>query len=253
MPQTNMMQCDDYREHIAADPSESFDAGVDHATDCVACSNFRDEIRALDERIAAALSIAVPALHLPEFPSIDTAGPGSIVDLHTRRPTSRLRLPAWIGIAATLAAVGFLATRLLAPELVAPSIADQVIAHMDYEQSSRQVTSVAVPEQALGRVIDDNVATMETGRELVSYAMSCVINGKTVPHLVIQGANGPVTLILMAEEQIDSAIPLSGSNVHGIIVPVGSGSIAIIGERPGQLDEIDEIAKRLVETVTWKT
>ncbi len=252
-----MMQCDDYRERIAADPSGSFDGEAGHATDCVACANYRDEMRALDERIAAALSIAVPALRLPQLPSqlpsMDAAGPGSIVDLHTRRPATRLPLPAWIGIAATLAAVAFLATRMLAPELVAPSLAEQVIAHMDHEQSSRQVTSVAVPEQVLGRVIDDNVATMETGRELVTYAMSCVINGRTVPHLVIQGADGPVTLILMADEQIDGPIPLSGNNVHGVIVPVGSGSVAIIGERAEQLSEIDEIGRRLVETVTWKT
>ncbi|HEX7719306.1 MAG TPA: DUF3379 family protein [Woeseiaceae bacterium] len=248
-----MMQCDDYRECIAADPSESFDGGAGHAADCVACGNYRDEIRALDERIAAALSIAVPALQLPELPSVDAGAPGSIVDLHGRRPAQRLALPAWIGIAATLAAVAFLATRMLAPELAAPSLAEQVIAHMDHEQSSRQVTSVAVPEQVLGRVIDDDVATMETGRQLVSYAMSCIINGKSAPHLVIQGVNGPVTLILMAEEQIDAAIPLAGNNVHGVIVPVGSGSIAIIGERVEQLNEIDEIGRRLVETVTWKT
>ena len=248
-----MMQCDNYRERLAADPSESFDGGAGHAADCVACSNYRQEIRALDQRIAAALSINVPAPHLPELPSVDATGPGSIVDLHSRRPAKRFSLPAWIGIAATLAAVAFLATRMLAPELTSPSLAVQVIAHMDHEQSSRQVTSVAVPEQVLGRVIDDNVATMETGRELVTYAMSCVINGRTVPHLVIQGASGPVTLILMAEEQIDGAIPLSGNNVHGVILPVGSGSVAIIGERTEQLNEIDEIGRRLVETVSWKT
>lgn len=247
------MQCDDYRERIAADPSSSFDGGSHHAAECLACGKFRDEIRVLDERIAAALSIAVPALNLPELPAVMAGRTGSVVDLHSSRPAKRLALPAWIGIAAALAAVAFLATRVLAPDLVAPSLAEQVIAHMDHEQSSRQVTSVAVPEQVLGRVIDDNVATMETGRELVTYAMSCVINGKTVPHLVIQGANGPVTLILMAEEQIDGAIPLSGNNVHGVIVPVGSGSVAIIGERAEQLNEIDEIGRRLVETVTWKT
>ncbi|MEX0976692.1 MAG: DUF3379 family protein [Woeseia sp.] len=251
------MQCDDYREGITAEPSESFDGGAGHAAghaaECAACSNFRDEIRALDERIATALSITVPELHLPELPAVDASSSGSTVDLYPRRAAKRLPLPAWIAIAATLAAVAFLATRMLAPELVAPTLAEQVIAHMDYEQSSRQVTSVAVPEQVLGRVIDDNVATMETGRDLVTYAMSCVINGKTVPHLVIQGANGPVTLILMAEEQIDGAIPLSGNNVHGVIVPVGSGSVAIIGERAEQLNEIDEIGRRLVETVTWKT
>jgi hypothetical protein len=46
---------------------------------------------------------------------------------------------------------------------------------------------------------------------------------------------------------------LSGENVHGVIVPVGNGSVAIIGEREEQLREIDEIGERIVESVSWKT
>jgi hypothetical protein len=81
--------------------------------------------------------------------------------------------------------------------------------------------------------------------------MSCVINGNTVPHLVIQGERGPVTLILLPDETIDKAIRLSGVNVQGVILPVGSGSIAVIGEREDQLEEIGEIGRRLSETVHW--
>jgi hypothetical protein len=126
------------------------------------------------------------------------------------------------------------------------------MAHMDHEQASRRVTSVSVPEQALHDVIDSRVSAMDTGIGLVTYAQSCVINGNTVPHLVIQGESGPVTLILLPDESIDAAIPLSGEHVHGVIVPVGSGSVAIIGERTEQLGEIDEIGQRIVESVEWQ-
>jgi hypothetical protein len=81
--------------------------------------------------------------------------------------------------------------------------------------------------------------------------MSCVINGRTVPHLVIQGRSGPVTLILLADETIDASMPLSGDNVHGVLLPVGSGSIAVIGQREDQLDEIDQIGRKLAESVEW--
>jgi len=114
------------------------------------------------------------------------------------------------------------------------------------------VTSVAVPQRELYEVIHPKVSAMDPGIGLVSYAQSCVINGNTVPHLVIQGESGPVTLILMPEEEIDAAIPLSGEHVHGVIVPVGSGSVAIIGERSEQLEEIDEIGQRIVKSVEWQ-
>jgi hypothetical protein len=68
---------------------------------------------------------------------------------------------------------------------------------------------------------------------------------------VIQGRSGPVTLILLADETIDAPIPLSGDNVHGVLLPVGSGSIAVIGQREDQLDEIGQIGRKLAESVEW--
>ena len=92
---------------------------------------------------------------------------------------------------------------------------------------------------------------MDRGVGLITYAMSCVINGRTVPHLVVQGDEGPITLILLSEEPVDHPISLSGENVRGVIVPVGSGSIAIIGQREGQLAEVDRIGDRLARSVEW--
>ena len=34
---------------------------------------------------------------------------------------------------------------------------------------------------------------------------SCIINGKTIPHLVIQGKKGPITLLLMPDEMVTLA------------------------------------------------
>jgi hypothetical protein len=187
---------------------------------------------------------------MPKLPPIDSAASANVVDLHAGR-SGKTTQPAWVGLAAGLAATLFIGTRLITPDVATPSLAGQLIAHMDHEQESRQVTSVAVSEQALKRVIGSDISTMDTDI-LVTYARSCVINGKAVPHLVIQGEDGPVTLILMSEETVDAAIPLSGENVHGVILPVGSGSIAIIGEHPEQLNEIDAIAQRLVASVAWR-
>jgi hypothetical protein len=91
---------------------------------------------------------------------------------------------------------------------------------------------------------------MDASPGLVTYAMTCVINGHTVPHMVIQGARGPVTILLLAEETINAAIPIEGEGVRGIVLPVGSGSIAVIGERDEPLDKIQE---QVVNSVHWKT
>jgi hypothetical protein len=109
---------------------------------------------------------------------------------------------------------------------------DQIVAHMDHEEASRRATSVPVATRTLDRVVRPRVSAMDRDIGLITYAMSCVINGRTVPHLVIQGRSGPVTLILLADETIDAPIPLSGDNVHGVLLPVGSGSIAVATSLP---------------------
>jgi hypothetical protein len=83
---------------------------------------------------------------------------------------------------------------------------------------------------------------------LVTYAQSCIINGKSIPHLVIQGVHGPVTLLLMPEESVNAPVSLMGESVNGVILPHGDGSIAIIGERE---ERIQDLEQKVVEAVEW--
>jgi hypothetical protein len=246
------MNCDEYREAIAADPSESFDGGAAHAAGCEQCRNYRQEMRALDERIALALAIEVPELNMPELPPI-AADSGSLTGARlSGLRASRFRsAPLWAGLAAAAVVAAVLVTGFPDRERGGQDLVDQIIAHMDHEEASRRVTSVPVATQTLNKVVRPQVSAMDQDIGLITYAMSCIINGRTVPHLVIQGRSGPVTLILLADETIDASVPLSGDNVHGVLLPVGSGSIAVIGQREEQLDEIGHIGRKLAESVEW--
>ena len=83
---------------------------------------------------------------------------------------------------------------------------------------------------------------------LITYAQTCVINGRRVPHLVIQGEDGPVMVLLMPEERVESAIPLEDGDSRGVILPVGDGSIAIVGGRNERLESIERVVRN---SVTW--
>jgi hypothetical protein len=247
------MNCAEYREAIAADPSESFDGGAAHAAGCEECRKYRQEMQALDEHIARALALEVPALRMPELPPIETGGGKR----GGKRASSGFRLsrfatpPFWAGLAAAAVVAAVLVAGIPQQERSTDDLVGEILAHMDHEESSRQVTSVPVATRTLDRVVSPQVADMDQDIGLVTYAMSCVINGRTVPHLVIQGNKGPVTLILLPEETIDASVPLSGENVHGVLLPVGNGSIAVIGQREDQLDEIGDIGRKLAESVEW--
>ncbi len=129
------------------------------------------------------------------------------------------------------------------------SLADEIIAHLDHEPYALRVTDAPVSDRRLRSVVPADVAIMDHSAGLITYAQSCVINGKEVPHLVIQGKRGPVTVLLLPDETIGETIPLTGEHIDGFILPVGSGSVAIIGERAETLHLIKD---RVVDSVTWE-
>jgi len=241
------MNCEDYRKAIAAGPSESFDGGAEHVAACMSCQAFRDEMLRFDEKIRAALAVNVPPLKMPDLPPV--GADRNVVSLPwTRR--SRMTPPAWLGLAAGLVLAVLVGGRLLGPGPTYDSLAEEVIAHLDHEPGALRRVSTPVSARSLQAVIGNDVEEMDEPFGLITYARSCVINGRTVPHLVMQGATGPITLLLLPDEHVDNAIPLQGESVNGVILPVGHGSIAIIGERDERLDEIEQ---RVIDSVRWKT
>ena len=94
------------------------------------------------------------------------------------------------------------------------------------------------------------LASLDHSAGLITYAQTCVVNGRKVPHLVIQGERGPVTILLMPEEMVSGPESVSGQSVQGVIIPLGNGSIAIFGEREEALERIE---RKVLESVSWNT
>lgn len=236
------MNCEEYKEAIAADPAATFE-GAEHAAACELCAAFTAEMQALDARIARALAVEVPELTMPELEPVED---DNVVNL----PFSRNRkMLDWIGIAAGFALAAIIGVQLLdVPPGDGMSLEEEILAHMDHEPGSLRVTQNPVSEARFGRVVNAAIGTMDRNVGLITYAQSCIINGKEVPHLVMQGANGPITLLLMPDEMVDVARSFWGERINGVILPHGDGSIAIIGENE---QEIGEVRNKVVNSVEW--
>jgi hypothetical protein len=235
------MNCEQYREAIAADPS--FDGGAGHLSECAACQAYRSEMQALDQTISRALALDVPQLQMPELPEIDIT---NVVSLSSRRVTT----PVWLAMAATVVLAAFIGFRFVSTGIEYESLADEVLAHLDHEPAALRVTDVAITDDRLNSVVPAHIATMDHSAGLITYAQSCIIGGHQVPHLVIQGEHGPVTILLMPEEMVDGPQSLSGDNVNGVILPVGNGSIAILGDSEESLEKIEA---QVLKSVSWST
>ena len=203
-----------------------------------------EQYQALDLKIAKALQIDVPALRMPELPHLDTA---KVASLPARRRSMK---PLWFAVAATVVLATSITLRTSGLFDTQNSLAAEVLAHLDHEPFAFDNTQTPVSDERLARAVPASLAVYERGTSLVTYAQHCVINGNDVPHLVIQGEHGPVTILLMPYEQVAEETPLDGDNVKGVILPFGKGSIAIIGDREERLEPIQ---KNVVNSVTWAT
>lgn len=239
------MNCDEYREAFAADPAFEDDTG--HVAACAACAEFKAEILALNASIFQAMEIDVPELSMPDLPPIDSVEE-KVVSLESRRKPT-LSMPAWIGIAATVTLAAFIGIRYIPDSNISDAeLADEILAHMDHEPWAMQATDVAVTNERLADVMASNGGTMRSDVGLVSYAQTCIINGRSIPHLVIQGEDGPITLLLMPEEMVSMPVQLNGRGISGVILPVGDGSIALVGEKTFDVNDLKE---RVVNSVEW--
>lgn len=201
------------------------------------------KLKALDLKVARALQIDVPPLVMPELPDIDE----NVATLPVRR---RSKAPIWFALAATVVLGLSIALRMSPMFEEYETLADEVLAHLDHEPGALRVTEVPVTDRRLKRAVPASLAVFDREATLITYANPCIINGKRVPHLVIQGQHGPVTILLMPEEKVDETTPLDGNAVHGVILPVGDGSIAIIGPREEILEPIQENVRA---SLTWTT
>ena len=219
-------------------------------TDETDCPGYRETLEgaampALERRIARALELPVPQLRMPELPDIDSGKLAAI------KPPRRALPPVWLALAASAALAALVAigaARLFGGAAEHGSLAEEILAHLDHEPHALRVSDEAVSDARLTRIVPANLATLDHSAGLITYVQTCKINGKLSPHLVIQGRSGPVTVILMPEERVRSAQTITGERINGVILPVGNGSIAIIG---GEDEDLEPIQRRLIDSVTW--
>lgn len=237
------MNCDDYKQAIGVDPN--FDGGAGHVSECASCQAYRREILALEEKIKGALAIKVPELDLP---SLDDVEVENVVALDSRR---RSLAPTWFAVAATVLVGAFVALQIGGGDDSGyESLANEVLAHAYHEPGALVPSNVKVDDSVLYEVVPANVAELDHSAGLITYAETCPISGNDVPHLIIQGKHGPITIMLLPDEKISEVISLNDDNSHGVILPVGDGSIAIIGSRD---EKLEEVQKQIVQSVMWDT
>ena len=220
------MTCDEARLLIGADPGAATTALEEHLATCAACARFRDEMRSLDADIRRALE-----------------RPPDIA-----RPRSDRQPPRWrqwaLAASVVLATLAVLGVWLLRPS---DTLAREVVAHVQGEPDSWLATQ-HVSAQGITQALHGAGVALEITSDKIMYAQSCWFRGHYVPHLVIQTARGPATVLILRHEQLRARRAFHEAGMSGVIVPAEQGSIAVLTRGAGDLDDL---AGQMQHDVHW--
>ena len=247
------MECPEFRREAGADPRHLGAEAAAHRDTCAACAESLRRTLALDGKILAALQVPVPDTVRggTEAVALDSdgnrgrhAGPAGGV---TRFPGIEPR--RWMALAASIAG-GVAIGSLLWLGGPRASLAEDVVKHVDHEAGSMVVTSQEADPAEVTAVLERAGVRLRPGIGTVSYATTCPFRGEKVPHLVVQTAVGPMTVMVLRDEKVHGPVDFDEGGYAGTIVPAGPGSIAVLGHAPAA--DLDQAARQVRNAIQWE-
>lgn len=229
------MNCLEFRRAVGAEPFSTAPGVAAHRGGCTACARHQDELQAMDRVLGRALQVSWPA----------RVGAGSPRAGQRARPAGTRR---WLAMAASLAG-GVLFAAALWVSYPRPTLAAEVMDHAVHEPASWKTTR-PLSGAAVEEVLDSSGARLLPGAGEVTYARRCFFDGHFVPHLVVQTADGPVTVFLLAHRTVKHPVHLEDGGLSAVVLPAPHGSIAVVGR---QVADLDSIARKVFANVSWSS
>jgi hypothetical protein len=218
------VSCEQARLQIGADPGNSTAELERHLQDCESCRQFRAEMRTLDANIRR-------ALERPPAPPV------------TARFTASWR-PWALAASVLLAMLAVLAVWALRP---GDTLASEVVAHVQEEPES-WLARQQVDAHSIDSALRSAGVRLDITSDRITYAQSCWFRDHYVPHLVVQTAQGPVTVMILRNQHVRARRTFREEGMSGVIVPAPPGSIAVL-TRGGA--NIDAVTAQMLQDVRW--
>jgi hypothetical protein len=232
-----MIDHEQYRRALLADPTLSDPEFTAHRNACAQCRAFTDRVVSFEQRLALALKVPVTT-GADILPFARRSAPPA----QNRR---RFALAASVVISLGVASGFWLA----APR---STLAAEVVAHMAGEPDAWN-THDPIPGRKLAAVLAKANMSLDPRAPAVTYANSCEFRGHIVPHLVVQTSHGPVTVMVLVHERVAKPKEFDESGYRGTIVPVPNhGSLAVLMRAPGATNAtVDAIASQVRSAIVW--
>jgi hypothetical protein len=224
------MNCLDARRALGAEPAARTPELEGHLTACAGCARHAAELARVDALILRALRVPVPDAAIPAAPVA---------------PARRWRhaLAAGLAAAALLAGVWAVYPR--------DALATSLVAHMGHEPQAWVRTEATASPPLVARVLASAGVTLDPSGPPVSYAMSCFFRGRYVPHIVVQTAAGPMTVMILAREHVAARATFDEGGFRGVILPAAHGSLAVLARAGVAPAAVDDVSARVAAALHY--
>jgi hypothetical protein len=231
------MNCLQFRRAYCADPYHVARTLRAHRAHCAACDSYASAQDRFDNNIAGALRIGIPA--------------GLEARILQRRAHAECRA-ASRGAHRRLAVAALLLLALSLGVLIDPGQRQEALgeAVVDFvhNQTTAGMAAVEISASDLDAMFRSVGMSFETGIVRVRHAQPCRIRGTNALFLVVLSPSGPLSVLVMPEQNIPRRMPINDAGLQGAIVRCPKGSMAIVGQ-PGQPIDHTEALMRAATAV----
>ena len=188
------MDCAQYRRAILTNPHGVTPEMRSHRAGCQGCIGYAERLQGFEDRLDRALrvDISVGATHA-------AAGGRPLRSFRSQAGQPRRLRRGWLAAAAS-ALLAVLVGGGLWLSAPGSSLAADVVSHMAGEPAAWVRRDVPVPQSKLEAVLGESHVRLKASAGLLTYANSCLFRGHQVPHVVVQSAVGPVTVMVLTYE-----------------------------------------------------
>lgn len=232
------MNCIEFRHICLVEPESQDNDYRRHQQNCRRCAEYVASVIRGDKHVEQALRIDVPDNLASRIILRQSIVSGRVQQSRVRR--------VYALAASVLLAIGLAGGWLIMNDV--PEV-DRAVAARISAVPAAGVVKDRISDAELVRVIRTVGGELSGEIGNVYYASIYYVRDHQCGQLVVQGAVGPVTILLMPGVYIEGARDLQSKKFKGIVVPTTNGSMAIVGE-PGE--PLHEVEQRMRSAVTWQ-
>jgi len=233
----------EFRRRCYADPHDKSVEFLQKQQADAEAAQLATELQQLDKQLHNALQVPVPKGLAARITLRQT------LENHQRR---KVRQRRWgLALAACivlLVSVGSWRVWVWEPTLsTAPHLSTLVLQHIRQEPHAL-LAEQQVSAERIQTLLSNFGGRLQQELQNVSYAGLCIIYQELGMHLVLDGQQGKVTVLLIPEVTVSQVEWVQDSDFAGLILPMSRGGIAIIGEKT---EPLQLIAAQVQESIRF--